>query len=135
MGFAAEGRLGALPVNVLMRTFPWIGVYVHTLRQAGRPLTPLFRSHLVFLLFQCFAYLSCNLAWRFILYRKSSPEGFEERVFSFCSTLELFNLIFVRSTSTVAVFPKLAFAAMVYLHFYIFCSLYPFHTLAFTTCA
>merc|ERR1712039_894414 len=93
------------------------------------------RSHLVFLLFQCFAYLSCNLAWRFILYRKSSPEGFEEKIFCLCSVLELFALVFVRTVSSAAVFPKLVSALMIYLHFYIFCSLYPFHTLALAVCA
>merc|ERR1719183_2835422 len=116
------GNAGRMSIGVLVRSFPWIGVYVEVLRRAGRPLWPLFKSHLIFLFLQSFAYLSCNLAWRFILYRKSSPEGFEERVFSFCSILELFNLIFVRSTSSTAVFPKVAFASMVYLHFYIFCS-------------
>lgn len=128
---SASGRMS---MSVLTRSFPWIGVHAEVLRRAGRPLRPLFRSHVVFLFFQSFAYLSCNLAWRFILYRKSSPEGFEERVFSFCSILELFNLIFVRSVHSAAVFPKLAFALMVYLHFYIFSSLYPFHTLALTCC-
>mmetsp|Transcript_40106 Transcript_40106/g.105734 ORF Transcript_40106/g.105734 Transcript_40106/m.105734 type:complete len:521 (+) Transcript_40106:73-1635(+) len=125
---------GRISPAVLTRSFPWIGVHVEVLRRAGRPVWPLFRSHLAFLFFQSFAYLSCNLAWRFVLYRKSSPEGFEERVFSFCSILELFNLIFVRSVSSGAVFPKLTTAIMVYLHFYIFCSLYPFHTLALTAC-
>jgi len=125
---------GRMSMGVLTRSFPWIGVHVEVLRRAGRPLWPLFRSHLVFLFLQSFAYLSCNLAWRFILYRKSSPEGFEERVFSFCSVLELYNLIFVRSASSTAVFPKLAFACMVWLHFYVFCSLYPFHSLALAMC-
>lgn len=123
-----------MSLRVLVRSFPWIGVHVEVLRRAHRPLTPLFRSHFIFLFIQSFAYLSCNLAWRLILYRKSTPEGFEERVFSFCSVIELFNLIFVRSASSTAVFPKLATACMVYLHFYIFCSLYPFHMLAFGVC-
>lgn len=128
---SASGRTS---MSILTRSFPWIGVHVEVLRRAGRPLAPLFRSHLVFLFFQSFAYLSCNLAWRFILYRKSSPEGFEERVFSFCSILELFNLIFVRTVNSAAVFPKLVTALLIYLHFYIFGSLYPFHTLALAAC-
>lgn len=123
-----------MSLRVLIRSFPWIGVHVEVLRRAHRPLAPLFRSHLIFLFIQSFAYLSCNLAWRLILYRKSTPDGFEERVFSFCSVIELFNLIFVRSVSSTSVFPKLATACMVYLHFYIFCSLYPFHLLAFGVC-
>lgn len=132
---ASRWGTGRMSIGLLTRSFPWIGVHVEVLRQARRPLWPLFRSHLVFLFLQSFAYLSCNLAWRFILYRKSSPEAFEERVFSFCSLIELFNLIFVRSSSSTAVFPLLACACMVYLHFYIFCSLYPFHMLAFGLCS
>eukprot|EP00928_Gymnodinium_smaydae_P069594 TRINITY_DN5316_c0_g2_i1.p1 TRINITY_DN5316_c0_g2~~TRINITY_DN5316_c0_g2_i1.p1 ORF type:complete len:537 (+),score=132.92 TRINITY_DN5316_c0_g2_i1:73-1611(+) len=126
---------GRVSIGLLTRSFPWIGVHIEVLRRAGRPLGPLFKSHLTFLFLQSFAYLSCNLAWRFVIYRKSSPEGFEERIFSFCSLLELYNLLFVRSGSTIAVFPALSCAAMVYLHFYLFCSLYPFHTLAFGMCA
>lgn len=123
-----------MTMRVLIRSFPWIGVHVEVLRRAQRPLTPLFRSHFIFLFVQSFAYLSCNLAWRLILYQKSTADGFEERVFSFCSVIELFNLIFVRSASSTIVFPKLASACVVYLHFYIFCSLYPFHMLAFCVC-
>merc|ERR1719353_205192 len=129
-------QIGAerMSLRVLIRSFPWIGVHVEILRRAQRPLAPLFRSHFIFLFIQSFAYLSCNLAWRLILYRKSTPDGFEERVFSFCSVIELFNLIFVSSVSSTSVFPKLATGCMVYLHFYIFCSLYPFHMLAFGVC-
>jgi len=78
-----------MTMRVLIRSFPWVGVHVEVLRRAGRPLAPLFRSHFIFLFIQSFAYLSCNLAWRLILYRKSTPDGFEERVFSFCSVIEL----------------------------------------------
>lgn len=132
VGGANTGRMS---LGVLIRSFPWIGVHVEVLRRAGRPLWPLFRSHMVFLFLQSFAYLSCNLAWRFILYRKSSPEGFEERIFSFCSVLELYNLVFVRTVNSAAVFPKLVMSCMVWLHFYVFCSLYPFYSLAFATSA
>ena len=124
-----------MSVNILSRSFPWIGVHVDVLRRGGRPVWPLLRSHMAFLLVQSFAYLSCNLAWRFLLYRKSSPEGFEENIFSLCSLLELFNLIFVRSPPSAALYPKVASACLIYLHFYIFCSLYPFHSLAFLICA
>lgn len=124
----------AVHMRLLTRSFPWIGVHVELLRSAGRPVWPLLRSHLAFLLLQSVAYMSCNLAWRFVLYRKSWPKDFEEEVFSLCSLIELFNLIFVRSTRSVAVFPKLASACVVYLHFYIFSSLYPFHSLALTSC-
>lgn len=126
--------LDRVSMGILSRSFPWIGVHVQILQRAGQPLAPLFRSHLTFLFLQSFTYLSCNLAWRFILYRKTTPEGFEERVFSFCSIIELFNLIFVRSTSSMLVFPKLITACMVYLHFYIFCCFYPFHMLALLLC-
>eukprot|EP00929_Paragymnodinium_shiwhaense_P031521 TRINITY_DN17631_c0_g1_i2.p1 TRINITY_DN17631_c0_g1~~TRINITY_DN17631_c0_g1_i2.p1 ORF type:complete len:509 (+),score=71.26 TRINITY_DN17631_c0_g1_i2:154-1680(+) len=124
-----------MSIGLLSRSFPWIGVYVEVLRRANRPSWPLFRSQLVFLLLQSFGYLSCNLAWRFILYRKGSPEGFEERIFSLCSILELFNLIFVRSVSSTVVYPRVVTACLVYLHFYMFCNFYPFHTLAFVLCA
>lgn len=131
---AIGANAGRLSIGVLIRSFPWIGVHVEVLRRANQPLWPLFRSHLIFLFVQSFAYLSCNLAWRFVLYRKSSPEGFEERIFSFCSVLELFNLIFVRSAETATVFPKLSVACLVWLHFYVFCCLYPFHSLALSLC-
>mmetsp|Transcript_24106 Transcript_24106/g.56093 ORF Transcript_24106/g.56093 Transcript_24106/m.56093 type:complete len:522 (+) Transcript_24106:106-1671(+) len=133
--FAQSFRTSGLSIRSLTRSFPWIGVHVEILRRSGRSLTALFRSHFIFFLLLSFAYLSCNLAWRFILYRQSTPEGFEEGVFSFCSMLELFNLIFVRSTSSAVVFPKVTFAAFVYLHFYVFCSLYPFHGLAYSVTA
>lgn len=125
---------GRMSMGVLIRSFPWIGVHVEVLRRVGRPLTPYFRSQFIFLFIQSFAYLSCNLAWRFILYRQSTPDGFEERIFSWCSVIELFSLIFVRSTSSTLVFPKLSTGCMVYLHFYVFCSLYPFHLLAYSVC-
>ncbi|CAE8739511.1 unnamed protein product, partial [Polarella glacialis] len=101
-----------MSLNVLQRSFPWVGVHVEVLRRGGRPLWPLFRSHLAFLFIQSFAYLSCNLAWRFMLYRKSSPEGFEERIFSLCSVIELFNLIFVRSSASAAIYPRLMAASV-----------------------
>ena len=123
-----------MSLNVLARSFPWIGIHVDVLRTGQRRLWPLFRSHMLFLLIQSFAYLSCNLAWRFLVYRKSSPEGFEENIFSLCSLIELFNLIFVRSVQSAGLYPKVVTASMVYLHFYIFCSLYPFHNLAFLAC-
>lgn len=132
---AARFGSGRFSIGLLTRSFPWIGVHTEVLRRANRPLWPLFRSHLVFMFMQSFAYLSCNLAWRFVLYRKSSPEGFEERLFSFCSVIELFNLIYVRSMQSAVVFPRVAFACMVYLHYYMFCSLYPFHVMAFVTCS
>mmetsp|Transcript_97013 Transcript_97013/g.182432 ORF Transcript_97013/g.182432 Transcript_97013/m.182432 type:complete len:522 (+) Transcript_97013:148-1713(+) len=125
---------GRMSMGVLIRSFPWIGVHVEVLRRVGRPLTAYFRSQFIFLFIQSFAYLSCNLAWRFILYRQSTPDGFEERIFSWCSVIELFSLIFVRSTSSTLVFPKLSTGCMVYLHFYVFCSLYPFHLLAYSVC-
>eukprot|EP00927_Polykrikos_kofoidii_P016737 TRINITY_DN17582_c0_g1_i2.p1 TRINITY_DN17582_c0_g1~~TRINITY_DN17582_c0_g1_i2.p1 ORF type:complete len:506 (+),score=68.42 TRINITY_DN17582_c0_g1_i2:20-1537(+) len=121
-------------IGLLTRSFPWIGVHTEVLRRGNRPLFPLFRSHLIFMFMQSFAYLSCNLAWRFVLFRKSSPVGFEENIFSFFSIMELFNLLFVRSVDSTVVFPKLATACMVYFHFYVFSSLYPFHTLAFFSC-
>merc|ERR1712039_954542 len=62
-------------------------------------------------------------------------EGFEERVFSLFSVLELFNLIFVRTVESAKVFPKLVAAIMVYLHFYVFYSLYPFPSLALVVCS
>lgn len=138
MAMAAQSfgaNSGRLSMHVLSRSFPWIGIHVEVLRRGARPLWPLFRSHLFFLFVQSFSYLSCNLAWRFILYRKSSPEGFEERIFSLCSMIELFNLIFVRSTASAELYPKVAAACMVYLHFYIYTAFYPFHGLAFATCA
>lgn len=128
-------RLARVSPRVLTRSFPWIGVHVEVLRRAGRDPGPLFRSHLSFLFFQSFAYLSCNLAWRFIFYRKSSPQDFEEEIFSTCLVLELFNLIFCRTVNSARVFPKLATGSMVFLHFYIFCSLYPLHRGALTVCA
>ncbi|CAL1148476.1 unnamed protein product [Cladocopium goreaui] len=109
-----------MSLNVLARSFPWIGIHVDVLRTGGRRMWPLFRSHMLFLLIQSFAYLSCNLAWRFLVYRKSSPEGFEENIFSLCSLVELFNLIFVRSVQSASLYPKVVTASLVYLHFYIF---------------
>merc|ERR1711972_918674 len=106
IGQATGQSMGRMSVAALTRSFPWIGVHVEVLRRAGKPLWPLFRSHMVFLLLQSFAYLACSLAWRVIFYRKSSPEGFEERVFSFCSVLELYLLIFVRTASSAVIFPK-----------------------------
>mmetsp|Transcript_57182 Transcript_57182/g.165697 ORF Transcript_57182/g.165697 Transcript_57182/m.165697 type:complete len:557 (-) Transcript_57182:46-1716(-) len=129
----AEGGGSRISVGVLIRSFPWIGIHVEVLRRAGRSAWPLFKSHLAFLFFQSFAYMSCNLALRFMLYRKSSPEDFEEKMFSLCSLLELFNLIFVRTVNSATVFPKLVSAIMVYLQFYLFASLYPFHVLALMT--
>merc|ERR1719198_95499 len=114
-----------MPLGILMRSFPWIGVHVDILQRVGWPVTPLFRSRVIYLLMQSFSYLSCNLAWRLTLYRKSAPQDFEEMIFTFCSVLELFSLVFVRSTNSIAVFPKLTFVCMVYLHFYIFVFLYP----------
>ena len=51
-----------------------------------------------------------------------------------CSVIELFNLIFVRSVPTAALYPKVVAAAVVYLHFYILSSLYPFHGLMLMLC-
>jgi len=110
---ACGSGLGRMSPRMLTRSFPWIGIHVELLREVGIPTWPLFRSHMVFLCLQSFAYLSCNLAWRLIIYKQSSPEGFEERIFSFCSALELFNLIFVRSFTSAMVFPKFAVACMV----------------------
>eukprot|EP00438_Fugacium_kawagutii_P024422 Skav203303 [mRNA] locus=scaffold2587:14348:16115:- [translate_table: standard] len=101
-----------MSLNVLARSFPWIGIHVDVLRTGGRRLTPLFRSHVLFLLIQSFAYLSCNLAWRFLVYRKSSPEGFEENIFSLCSMVELFNLIFIRSVQSAGLYPKVVMASL-----------------------
>lgn len=140
-----------ISLNVLARSFPWIGIHVDVLRTGQRAVWPLFRSHMLlarivealipygfqtgkyvlftvtkgsdldqwcphqrlFLLVQSFAYLSCNLAWRFLLYRKSSPEGFEENIFSLCSLVELFNLIFVRSVHSAGFYPKVVTASIV----------------------
>eukprot|EP00933_Yihiella_yeosuensis_P035197 TRINITY_DN28682_c0_g1_i1.p1 TRINITY_DN28682_c0_g1~~TRINITY_DN28682_c0_g1_i1.p1 ORF type:complete len:238 (-),score=21.53 TRINITY_DN28682_c0_g1_i1:91-711(-) len=124
-----------MSMNALARSFPWVGVHVEVLRRSGRSLWPLFRAHCSFLFIQSFAYLSCNLSWRFLLYRKSSPEGFEEGIFSLLSGVELFNLIFVRSAGSAKLFPRCVACSVVYLHFYLFCSLYPFHELAFFVCA
>ena len=60
--FCTQPRL----CNVLVARFPW---FCHVLSLPE-------------------AYLSCNLAWRFLVYRKSSPEGFEENIFSLCSMIE-----------------------------------------------
>lgn len=43
-----------MSLNVLARSFPWIGIHVDVLRTGGRRLTPLFRSHMLFLLIQSF---------------------------------------------------------------------------------
>lgn len=130
-------RFGTSHVDgaILVRSFPWIGVYVEVLRRANKPLFPLFLAHLAFLGIMSFAYLACNLAWRVIIYQKSMPQDFEEQLFSLCSALELFNLIFVRSMKSASLFPRLACAAVVYTHYYIFASLYPFHSLALVTTA
>ena len=79
------------------------------------------------------AYLSCNLAWRFLVYRKSSPEGFEENIFSLCSLVELFNLIFVRSVQSASLYPKVVTASLVAWQsktssFELFCGLSTFMT-------
>lgn len=131
---ATGSSAARLSLGVLVRSFPWVGVHLEVLRRGNRPLWPLVRSQAAFLLLQSFAYLACNLAWRFIVYRKSLPEGFEERIFGLCSMLELFNLLFVRTVASAKLFPKAVAATVVYLHFYIFCSLYPFHNLAFAVC-
>ena len=43
-----------MSLNVLARSFPWIGIYVDVLRTGGRRMWPLFRSHMLFLLIQSF---------------------------------------------------------------------------------
>ena len=44
-----------MSLNVLARSFPWIGIHVDVLRTGQRRLWPLFRSHMLFLLIQSFA--------------------------------------------------------------------------------
>ena len=66
------------------------------------------------------AYLSCNLAWRFLVYRKSSPEGFEENIFSLYPKVVTASLVAGQSKtssfelfcglSTCALCPKAVFA-------------------------
>ena len=85
---------------------------VKVLRRANKPLFPLFLAHLAFLGIMSFAYLACNLAWRVIIYQKSMPQDFEEQLFSLCSALELFNLIFVRSMKSASLFPRLAMGSL-----------------------
>ena len=43
-----------MSMNVLARSFPWIGIHVDVLRTGQRRLWPLFRSHMLFLLIQSF---------------------------------------------------------------------------------
>ena len=52
-----------MSLNVLARSFPWIGIHVDVLRTGGRRMWPLFRSHMLFLLIQSFVpgrFQSCN---------------------------------------------------------------------------
>lgn len=125
---------GAISMQLLGRSFPWIGVYTGILGGAGQPLWPLLRAHLGFLLVQSFAYLSCSLGWRLAVFRKLSPQGYADQLFGLCSIVELFNLVFVRAPGSAVAFPKVAGASLVYLQFYTLCSFYPCHGLALSTC-
>jgi len=131
----ATAQGGCVPsVRMLMRVFPWIGVHIGILRGAGRPLGPLLKARLAFLMVQTVMYLCCSLMWRVACWRLT-PEGYTDQVFGLYSAVELFNMVFVRTPESAAVFPKLAGACLVYLHFYNLSSLFPCHWLVLTTCS
>lgn len=119
-------------LRMLSRVFPWIGVHVAILRGVGRPLGPLLKARVEFLLLQTLTYLGCSLTWRVSNWRLS-PDGYIDHVFGLYSALELFNLVCVRTSSTAVAFPKLVGACVVVLHFYCYLSLFPCHWLMLAT--
>lgn len=121
-------------IALLVRSFPWIGVYVNMLNGAGRPIWPLLRAHAVFVLMQSLIYVFCSFAWMTVYWR-FLPEDYMDQVFGLFSSIELFNLTFVRSEGSAGAFPKLALASAAYLHFYLLCFLWPCRWLALWTCS
>ena len=60
-----------MSLNVLARSFPWIGIHVDVLRTGGRRMWPLFRSHMLFLLIQSFVpgrFQSCSCYFKVLNY-------------------------------------------------------------------
>lgn len=96
---------------LIFRTFPWIGIYLYALlynhRQHEKKYV-IFAFICLLLLFY-FIYLGSYYFWNATLFGKSFPKGLEESYYSFIAAIELINLLFFRTRTTLKYLPKYLF--------------------------
>jgi hypothetical protein len=107
---SGERRLG--DTRELGAAYPWLGIHLRYAAAAGWSAAPLLGAHATYAFVSYALYVSAATVWgEALLAGKSHPAGLWQELFFVFLAAEYFSLLFVRSTLSMLVFPRV-FAAM-----------------------
>jgi len=113
-------------LRILTQSYPWLGYPVEHLQALNRPTKSLICAHLAKAVVFYMMYQACQLAWAGWLYNKSVPSGLLMWIYSLMMMWEYFAMIFIRSSSGIRFFPRVALLFFVLFHFYFYSFTYGF---------
>ena len=134
--FFALRRAGLrnLDMNLVVMSYPWLGVEVGQLLRSRQRITSYICAHLMYLVTLYLVFELSQISWSTIIYNKSYPAGLPLVVASGLMVLEYFSLVYIRSLSALQYFPKFIFINFLLFHIYFYSTSYGFYYLAITLC-
>ncbi|CAM9189322.1 unnamed protein product [Choristocarpus tenellus] len=114
MGFAR------INMNVLIVSYPWLGMPIEALRRNNKPVVPFIMGHLAQVVVYYSVYNACLLAWSVWLYDKSMTNTLQVWLYAMVMLWEYFSLIFVRCHATIHFFPRATALYFILFHLYFY---------------
>lgn len=111
--------------------FPWVGIYIYALQQnQHRKKKYVFVSFLLMLLLFYGIYVSSLKFLAVVLmFHKTIPDQLDENFFGLIALTEFFNLLFVRTRSSIKWYPKIVVTLIMAFMVHVRCTTYGFYYL------
>ena len=118
--FFALRRAGLrnLDMNLVVMSYPWLGVEVGQLLRSRQRITSYICAHLMYLVTLYLVFELSQISWSTIIYNKSYPAGLPLVVASGLMVLEYFSLVYIRSLTALQYF-KIIFIILTISHLFL----------------
>ena len=126
--FGADRNL--LHPRIIALSYPWIGIPMEVIGNAGISTYPFILSHFIRLVVYYFMFQAPQLLMSLLFYDDDIPGVIDMWLFAVVMTAEYFSMVYVRSVKSIQVFPRMTLALFLLYHFYIYLHPTGFHLMA-----
>lgn len=120
----------AIPESAILRSYPWLGLHIASLRAQRKSLFPFLGAQLCQLFLLYSMYEASQVTWGVTFYPKSMPEGMRLAIYGWVLVAEYYNMVMLRSAPNIRFFPRLFLCLYLMFHLFFYANSYSFYMLA-----
>jgi hypothetical protein len=119
-----------ISARIISLSYPWIGLPMELFRARHQSSVPFICAHITRVIVYYSVYEATQLAFAEWFYGQGRPSQRELWLFAIMMLWEYYGMIYIRSTSSIRLFPRASLALFLLYHFYLFSCPSGFHLLA-----